>query len=645
MTVEDGRVTAVGGSDLNPVTAGYVCGKVAHAARHLYCPERIAAPLLRTGPKGSGQFREASWDEALDLVALRMAETRDRAGGEAILPCSYGGSNGFLTEGSHDQRLFSRLGASQLARDLCAVTAGRALQGLYGKMPGVAFTDFPHARLIVVWGCNPHATGVHLVPQIQAALRAGAKLVVVDPRRTQLARRADLHLAVRPGTDGPVALSVIRWLFEHDRADLSFLRSSCTGVQTLRERAEPWTLDRAAELSGLEASTLEAFASLYADSSPALIRCGWGLERNRNGGSGVAAVLALPAVAGKFGVRGGGYTASNSGAWAFDPARAAGAEPQETRTIRLGLLGPALTEASDPPVELLYVYNGNPLATCPDQRAVRRGLERSDLFVVVHDAVMTDTARYADVVLPSTTFLEHDELARGYGAYVLNRSRPAAPPFAQARCNGEVFDALLDRLSLARPGDPRGADAMADAIVHSHPEGERLTAELAADGVALPSSGAAPVQMVDVQPRTPSGKVELAPRALDEEAEQLLYDWRPVPGAGPLTLITPADRRAITSTFFQLVDDAPPLRINPEDAAPRGIATGDAVRLSNELAEVFATAEVSDAVRPGVVCIPKGLWARHTRTGETVNALVRAELTDLGGSPTFNDTRVDVSRA
>ena len=643
VTVEGDRVVRVDGSDLNPVTAGYVCGKVAHAARHLYCDDRLGTPLIRTGPKGAADFREATWDEALDLVAERMAQTRDRLGGEAILPCSYGGSNGFLTEGSHDRRLFSRLGASQLLRDLCALTAGRALQGLYGKMPGVAFTDFPRARLVVVWGCNPNATGVHLVPQIQAARRAGAKLVVVDPRRTPLARRADLHLAVRPGADGPVALAVIRWLFEHGHADEAFLEAHCDGADELRERAAAWPLERAAEVAGLAVADLEAFARMYAATSPALIRCGWGLERNRNGGSGVAAVLALPAVAGKFGVRGGGYTASNSGAWAFDPEAAAGAERQTTRTVRLGLLGPALDALSDPPIGLLYVYNGNPLATCPDQRAARRGLKRDDLFVVVHDAVMTDTARYADVVLPATTFLEHDELARGYGSYVLNRSRPAAPPFGSAKPNGEVFDSLLDRLGLGRPADPRTPDAMADAVVRAHHEGGRLARELSEDRVALPPTGAAPVQMVDVFPRTPSGRIELAPPALDAESASFLYAFHPVEDEHPLTLITPADRRAITSTFFQLVE-APALRIHPDDAGPRGIATGDEVRLHNALGETFATADVSDGVRPGVVCIPKGLWAKHTRTGETTNALIAAEVTDLGGSPTFNDTRVEVTR-
>jgi len=646
VTVQDGRVTKVRGSSVNPLTAGMICGKVMHIDRHLYGSDRLMTPLIRTGPKGSGQFREASWEEALDTIAEAMRSSAARLGPESILPCSYGGSNGSLTDGTYDRRLFSRLGASSLRRDLCALTASAALGALYGKMPGVALTDFPSAKLIVVWGCNPHATGIHLVPQIQAAQKAGAKLVVVDPRRTQLARRADLHLAPRPATDGVLALAIARLLFEGGHADRAFLAEHCLGADELERRAAEWTPDRASEVTGIDAADLVAFADLYAASNPAVIRCGWGIERNRNGASSVAAVLALPAIANKFGVRGGGYTASNSGAWGFSPEAAAGADPERGRLVFLTKLGEALTELTDPPVGVLYVYNGNPLMTCPDQERVRRGLLREDLFVAVHDAVMTDTATYADVVLPATTFLEHDELARSYGAYVLNRARPVVAPPGDARANGEVFDALLDRLGLARDGDPRDPEAMAAAVIASHDGGDRLASELADVGIALPSTGDAPLQMVDVFPRTPSGKVELVPADLDGELPRGLYGFVPEPASDyPLALITPADRRAITSTFFQLVPGIAEIRMHPDDAAPRGIGDGAAVRIFNGLGEVLCDARVTDGVRPGVVWMPKGLWAKHTRTGATSNTLIAADLSDCGKSTAFNEARVEIALA
>ncbi|MCP4868262.1 MAG: molybdopterin-dependent oxidoreductase [Proteobacteria bacterium] len=646
VTVDGGRVTKVRGSTLNPLTAGRICGKVMHMDRHLYGSDRVLTPLIRTGPKGSGSFREASWDEALGAIAEAMRTARDTHGGTSILPCSYGGSNGYLTEGTYNRRLFSRLGASRLRRDVCAMTAGAALGGLYGKMPGVALTDYSAARLIVVWGTNPHATGIHVIPHIQVAQKAGAKLIVVDPRTTQLAKRADLHLAPHPATDGVLALAVARLLFEGGHADRTFLEEHCHGAAEFERRARARALEDAAAITGIDADAIRSFADLYAAGDPAVIRCGWGLERNRNGASSVAAVLALPAVANKFGVRAGGYTASNSGAWSFDPESVAGAVAQETRTAFLTQLGAALTELTDPPVHVLYVYNGNPLMTCPDQERVRRGLLREDLFVAVHDAVMTDTARHADVVLPATTFLEHDELARGYGAYVLNRATAVVEPAGQSRSNAEVFDGLLDRLGLARDGDIRDPGAMAAAIVAAHPGGDRLATELDTVGIARPDSGEGPIQMADVHPRTESGRIELVPEPLDSDLPRGLYGYVPAPDSRhPLVMITPADRRAITSTFFQLVGGIAQIRLHPDDAAARGITNGAAVRIHNDLGEVLCDARVTDGIRPGVVWMPKGLWAKHTRSGATSNALIPAALSDCGESTAYNEARVEVTLA
>jgi anaerobic selenocysteine-containing dehydrogenase len=309
VTVRDGRVESLDGNHINPLTAGFICGKVRHFPEHMYGADRVLFPAVRVGLKGSGEFRRVSWAEALELIAKRLAAIRDQYGGEAILPYCYGGSNGWLTQNGMDARLFHRLGASRLARTLCAMPTSTAVAGLYGKMAGVAYEDYPAAKLIILWGVNPAVTSIHLAPFIRQARANGTKLAVIDPRRTPFARQADLHLAVRPGTDLPVALSVIHWLFVSGRTDLDFLSSHARNWERLRERAAEWPFERAAAVAGIEAHEIAAFARLFADSRPAVIR--WG--------SAVAAVLALPAVAGKFGVAGGGFTMSQSAAWDVDP--------------------------------------------------------------------------------------------------------------------------------------------------------------------------------------------------------------------------------------------------------------------------------------------------------------------------------------
>lgn len=650
--VEGDRVVKLDGTERNPYTAGFICSKVRRFPELLYGDDRLLHPGVRRGPKGTGDFERVSWDEALDLVAQKLEEARARFGGEAILPLSYGGSNGPLTQDTTDLRLFARLGASRLARTVCAAPTGRAATGLYGKMPGVALPDYVHARLIVVWGVNPSNSGIHFIPHVQEAQKRGAKLVVIDPRRTPLAKKADLHLAPRPGSDLPLALAVISWLFENGRADHAFLDAHCHGADELRRRALPWTLERAARATGLDAAAIERFARLYAESSPAVIRAGWGMERNRNGGSAVAAVLALPAVAGKFDVRGGGYTLSQSGAYAFDRAAATALAPgeiPETRTVNMNRVGEALTGSADPgglsgpPVSVLFVYNCNPLMSLPDQERVRRGLLREDLFTVVFDPVSTDTARYADVVLPATTFLEHDDLSNGYGALALQRVVPVVPPAGEARPNVTVFADLLRRLGLARPGEPETPAALAEALLGKAPAQREA---LDRDGIAFPEAGFFPLPFVDSFPKTPDRKVHLVPETLDREAPGGLYTFHEDPATArfPLALLSPATNRTINTTLGQLHRKIVPLEIHPHDAAPRGIADGDVVRVWNELGEVETLARLNADLTPGVACLPKGLWSHNTRSGTTASALAPSTLTDLGGGACFNDARVEVAR-
>lgn len=643
--VEGGRIVKLDGDHRNPVTQGFICTKVRHYPERVYGPARLLYPALRVGPRGAGAFRRATWDEALARITERIESTINTHGAEAILPVSYGGSNGALTQDTTDARLFRRLGAAFLDRTVCAAATTRAAEALYGRMPGVSYEDFPTAQLIVVWGANPSASSIHLVPLIQLAQQRGAKLVVVDPRAIPLAKQADLHLPVRPGADLPLALAALRWLFAEGRADAAFLAAHAEGTDELRRRAEPWTLEHAAEVTGVSAESIARFAELYAASSPALLRCGWGVERNRNGGSAVAAILALPAVAGKFGVRGGGYVLSNASIWNLDSEEVIGTPQPPVRVVNMNRLGRALVPEATPPIKVLFTYNCNPLVSVPDQRRLLAGLEREDLFQVVFDQVMTDTARYADVVLPATTFLEEDELTRGYGAYVLQRIRPVIERQGEARPNAEVFAELTRRLGLARPGDVESTEDVIASVLRAHGEAERHQAELAAEGLSKPR-WERPVQMVDVRPSTASGKIELCPADLDAETEGGLYSFKPDPGTRryPLALISPATNRTVSTILGELHTKEVPCELHPDDAAARGIAEGDPVRVWNELGEVWTHAKLSRDLQPGVAFLPKGIWRHNTANGLVGTALVPDTLTDFAGGACFNDARVEVER-
>ncbi len=646
--VRDGRVDKVRAAPpevAHPLTSGFICSKVGRISRHLYGEDRLLYPARRTGPKGDGAFERISWEEALDLIVSRMTEARTAFGGESVLPLSYGGSNGLLTQDTADAILFRRFGASALARNVCAAPSTAAALGLYGKMAGVALEDYEHASLAIVWGANPSSTGIHLVPILRAARARGGRLVVVDPRRTPLAKQADLHLQPRPGTDLCLALALHRELFRRGGADLDFLAEHATGVEELRRRAEPWTFACAAEATGIPEADIARCHEWYSESSPAVIRCGWGVERNRNGGSAVAAILALPALAGKFKVRAGGYTMSNSGAFRNVGWR----EPSPgVRIVNMNHVGRVLTDPDaiqGPPVQVLFVYNANPLATLPNQELVRRGLAREDLFTVVFDQVTTDTARYADLVLPATTFLEHDDVAMGYGAMVLHDTKPVVPPVGEARSNLRVFGDLAQRLDLLRKGDPRSEAEWRQAVLG----GERAR-RLAEGGQALPETGRRPIQFVDVFPHTADRRVHLCPPSLEAESARGLYAFHPEASGRryPLALISPSVPQTVSSTFGQLRSGPVPLEMHPDDAAARGLKNGlknggrPRVRVFNGYGEVRCRMRLNPDLKPGVVLLPKGVWARSTESGTNACALAPDTLTDIGAGACFNDARVEV---
>jgi anaerobic selenocysteine-containing dehydrogenase len=643
VTVRGGRVTKIDGSHDNHITQGYICAKVRRFPERVYGDDRLLYPAIRRGAKGAGQFKRVTWDDALDLIAEKFQSARTNGGAETILPLCYGGSNGFLTQDYADAILFRRFKTSRLLRTVCAAPTGAANLGLYGKMASVSYEDYPDAKMIIVWGGNPSVSGIHLMPYLKQARDNGAYIVVVDPRATTVARQADLHLAVRPGTDLPVALSIHRYLFEEGHASQAFLDEHTKGAASLREKATPWTFEKAAEVSGVDASVLRQIAERYAKTSPALVKCGWGLERNRNGGSAAAAVLALPAVAGKFAVRGGGYTMSNSASWNIDRTWLTDAEPP-TRAINMNKVGRILTEPEGSPVNVLFVYNCNPVAILPDQRRVIRGFERENLFTVVFDQVLTDTAMYADVVLPATTFLEHYDFARGYGPITLQLGKPVVDAVGESRSNTDVFMDLARRLDLTVEGDPEDdLDAMLKVLSHLP---EQVGGDLRENWTARPPHGGRPIQFVDVFPKTADQKIDLFPEVLDKQAPLGLYGYQADPATAefPLALISPASERTISSQLGELERPDVRLDMNPDDANARGIDEGDTIRVWNALGEMHIHARLTPLVKRGTVSMPKGVWRRNTANGYTSNAMVPDTLTDLGGGACFNDARVEVAK-
>jgi anaerobic selenocysteine-containing dehydrogenase len=640
VTVERGRVVKIDGSTAAPTTAGVICDKVRRFDRRVYSGERILYPAVRKGAKGRASFERVTWDEALDLIATRLEDARARWGAESVLPYADGGSNGALTQDLEDARFFRRFGASRLTRAISGTASDAAARGMYGAMPGVAVPDYEAARLIVIWGFNPSAPGFHLMAPITRARQLGARLVVVDPRRTPVAGEADLHLPVRPGTDLPVALAIIRTLFEEGWADEAFLAAHADGVDALRAAAEPWTIDRAAAEAGIDPAALRTFAEWYGTTSPAVIRCGRGQEHTRHGGAASLAILALAAVGGKFGVRGGGYTVNNASAWGLEPESFIDTPPAGTRAINMHQLGQALTSLDAPPISVLFVYNGNPLSTEPDQNRLRQGLAREDLFTVVHDQVMTDTAHFADLVLPATTFLEHYDLAAGTGAYHLHLVQPAIAPIGESRPNQELFRALGARLGLTSADDDLGETGALLEVAARLPDAARSAV---LEGARPPAPGDGhPVQFVDVRPATPNGRIQLCPAALGASTEIYAYSPQPPSTRHPLQLITVASRHTVGSTLGECRPSIVRVAIHPDDAHPRSIADGDSVRLWNDLGSVECEAVVTPEIRPGTVSLPKGLWGRNTFNGSTPLALIPDTTTRIGGGACLNDAWVEV---
>lgn len=644
VTVTDGAIQRIQGTHDHPTTNGFICDKVSRFARRIYHEDRLHFPMRRVGRKGEGQFARISWDEATNEITTRFKSITQQWGSEAILPYHYGGSNGLLGDEFMDHLYFATLGASRMAKTLCAAPSTAVSRDMYGRMPGVAFEDYVHAKCIIVWGANPKASNIHLVPFLRRAKKNGAFIAAINPVQVFSSQEVDLHLPVFPGTDLLIALAMIRLWKEAERFDLRFLQDHADGLESLLVQADQWTVERAAQEARVDPQAIRTLARVYADASPALIRSGWGIERNRNGGQALAAILAMPALLGKFGVRGGGYTMSNSGAAQLDTSKVFGPLSWPTRIINQTQLGAVLTENLRPPIKGLFVYNCNAAVTVPDQNAVLRGLAREDLFTVVSEQVMTDTARYADILLPAVTFLEQREIKRAYGSYVVGGVQPVIAPVGEAKSNEEVF-ALLGR-AMGWQHEPFfwDTDTYMEKVATTL-KLDRQAADLstwrAGKGQRYDFPGPTPRQFDTVSPRTVDGKIHLTPPALGKMPFRY---QREQSAQFPLALISPSNSKMITSIFGEFNYPELWLTIHPQDAGTRQINTGDTVRVFNSLGEVICRAKVDKGVRPGVVAMPKGAWRKSSRNGLTSTALCPSHVNEVGGGACFNDARVEVEK-
>ncbi|HLH43364.1 MAG TPA: molybdopterin-dependent oxidoreductase [Bryobacteraceae bacterium] len=657
--VENGRAARLRGDPRHPVTRGFLCGKVAQYLEREYSPERLLYPRKRIGPKGSGEFQRICWEQALDAIAERLGAIARDFGPESILPYSYAGTMGLLNGSGMDRRFFHRLGASRLDRTICSAAGSAALTASLGARLGTEPEQFRHSKLILAWGANIHGGNIHLWPFIVEARRQGAKLYVIDPIRTRTAALADRHFPIYPGSDLALALGLAHVIVAEELYDAGFLACHTRGFDDFRQLIRSYDPARTAALTGLDKNDIVHLAREYARTRPAAIRLNYGVQRSEFGGAAVRAITALPALTGSWRQPGGGLQLSTAQAFQFDRSALEMPELQmksplrrAARIVNMAELGKALTQLDSPPVKALIVYNSNPAAIAPNQNLVLCGLRRPDLFTVVVEQFQTDTADYADIVLPATTFLEHTDLYLAYGHYYLQLARPVVPAAGQARSNVDLFRALARRMGFEETCFQDSEDQMIRSLLASgHPFLEGITLERLDRERWVRLSVAA-----DQQPflpfahgfPTPSGKFEFGAETLDYRppCESRLGDAL-LRKKYPLELISSKNDDSMNSTFGYRADvdeETSTLWMHPTDAASRGIEAGDRVRAFNHRGSLILRAQITTAVRPGVARAPSVRWPKRSVDRRNANALTSDRLTDIGGGPTFYSCLIEVER-
>jgi anaerobic selenocysteine-containing dehydrogenase len=664
VTVRDGRAVAIRGAPDHPPTAGVLCTKVAHYLERTYARGRVLHPMRRVGRKGDGRFERITWNEALDTIASRFGEIASSPDGpQAIVPYSYAGTMGLLQYSSMDRRFFHRLGASLLDRTICSSAGKAGWAAVIGASIGFDVERIDESRLILIWGGNPVVSNLHFWTRAQEAKRRGAKLVAIDPYRSLTAEKCHEHIAPLPGTDAALAFGLMHVLIAEERLDRDYIARYTVGFDALAARAREFPPGRAAAICGIDEARIVALAREYGTTKPAAIRLNYGLQRHAGGGNAVRAIACLPALVGAWRDAAGGALLSSSGSYPIDAA--ALERPDlirgSPRTINMSAIGDALLEASDPPIRAIYVYNSNPVAVAPESDKVAAGFAREDLFCVVHEIFQTDTADYADIVLPATTQLEHTDIHGSYGHLYVQANNRAIEPLGEAKPNIEVFRLLAARMGFDercfldsdddvaraafRATDPRAADLDWDTL-----KAKGFQRLAVPQRFAPFAHGNFP---------TPSGKCEFYSAKLASQGSDPLPAFVPPRESAqsnpelarryPLAFLSPPARNFLNSSFANLPrfvegEKTPRLDINPGDAAGRGIATGDRVRIHNDRGSFTAEARVSDAARLGVVVAPSIWWRKLSPDGANANAVTSQALTDLGRAATFYDCLVEVTK-
>jgi len=664
--VQDGQAVRFYAADDHLVTQGWLCAKVRPYLDHVYHPDRLLHPLQRKGPKGRGQWQRISWAEALGEIGSRWKKIIANYGAEAILPYSFSGTLGVVQMEVTNARFWNRLGASRLQRSICGAAAAMAVNATLGARQSPAYEDVEHSRLIIIWGHNPVSTAPHFMPFLRKAQRNGCQLVVIDPRRTRTAAGADWHIMPKPGSDGALALGLAHILVREGLHDEAWLESHTVGWPQFRQRLDEYSPARVAEITGLDPDDINKLAQLYAEIRPGVIKIADGLQRNFNGGQTVRAICALPALTGQYGVRGGGlaYTTSGYLPWNTEAMNHWAECPPPSRMVNMNRLGAALLgEVDDPPVKSLFVFGSNPASVAPNAGRVIAGLQQEDLFTVVHELFLTDTADYADIVLPATSQLEQSDLHKGYGHTILAYNQQAISPLGEAKSNWEVMGLLaqemgFDELWLHQSVD-EVIDELLSATAASNPALQGVTLERLKKEGFISLQIKPDVPFADGRFPTSSGKVELFSQILADQGLDPLPGWEDKQDDGfnddaqdndrfqkeeALELISAAAHHFVSSSLANqpgLIqrEGEPFVEIHPQDAEQRGIRNGDQVILENGRGYCELRAVVTDAVRPGVLASPKGRWSK-LGNGRNVNWTTSDALGDMAGQSTYHSNRV-----
>ncbi len=669
VTVEGGRAIKVTGDPDHPPTQGVLCTKVSRYAERVHHPNRLTTPMKRVGRKGEGRFEPIGWNEALKLAANRLSDIAARAP-EAILPYSYAGTMGLVQGESIAQRFFHSLGASRLDRTICSAAGAAGLKYTYGASLGMLTEFYEESEVILIWGANPIASSLHFWTRAQEAKRRGARLIAIDPYRSLTAEKCHQHIALKPGTDGALALGMMNVLIAEDRLDPAYIADHTLGFDALKARALTYTPARVAQICGIDAQIVVDLARLYGSTKKAAIRLNYGMQRVRGGGNAVRAIACLPSLTGAWRERAGGLLLASSG-WAPVDSHALqrpdlmpGWPTKQPRAINMNAIGDALLHHGDPTfgpkIEAIVVYNSNPVAVAPDSERVAAGFAREDLFTIVLEHFRTDTADFADLLLPATTQLEHLDVHKSYGHTYVMANLPAIAPVGDARANTEIFRGIARAMGLQEPALYESDDAIAaSAFRWSDP------ALAGTDWQTLKQTGWVRLQLPDAPLanggfRTPSGKCEFFSERLAQQGLDPLPDYLPpyesadgspeLAARYPLAMISPPARNFLNSTFVNVeslrsTEGHPHLDIHPADAQPRGIADGDEVRIFNDRGSMRARARVTDKAREGLVVGLSIWWKKLSPDGRNANQVTSQRLTDLGGSATFYDCLVEVERA